>query len=170
MTTPEMWTRGFVVGFSTFFAGSAVTFLGVKFCLLLQSDSVANKQVVISEESQPKQILRTEYVPVVKTPQQTTRTQLEKKLLEPYNDLLYQTDEYSQSLALNIGKYGFPSYENLRFYKSYISANNYSKRIPNWVAEYLVPSNLIGDADRNVWFFVFVVMFIACIKHCLRTT
>jgi DNA/RNA endonuclease G (NUC1) len=47
------------------------------------------------------------------------------------------------------GQYGLPSQENLLHRPHYIASVNYRTRIPNWVAQHLTPTSIVGEGDRK---------------------
>ena len=48
----------------------------------------------------------------------------------------------AKQLALQIGKYGFPSYSNLRFHSSFCCSMDYVRSNPSWVAEFITLQDL----------------------------
>lgn len=66
-------------------------------------------------------------------------------------DQLKISTENSKQKALEIGRFGFPSYDNLRFYDSYCSSINYRTSCPNWSGEFISKNDLnkCEEVDRD---------------------
>ena len=70
---------------------------------------------------------------------------------ETLSSELANSTENAKKKALEIGKFGFPSYSNLRFYDSYCSSINYCTKCPNWSGELLSKQDLEinEEVDRS---------------------
>ena len=81
----------------------------------------------------------------------------------PYKQQLLQQLTASSSLSctldncsdkvlktcIKLSQYGLPSYDNLRFYSSYMSSVNYERRVPSWVLECIDKECVSKPAQRT---------------------
>ena len=148
-------------------AGCSVTaYLMAKLTPSLPSRSIEHEQDVskdeIKEISPPSKVVqespKIEALQTMETQttnpwnmQSTDLALIELITKESLSSTLQNSSEIAKQKALEIGKFGFPSYDNLAFYDSYCSSTNYRTSCPNWSGEFISRQDLEinEEVDRS---------------------